>query len=475
MRLRRLTLFALVLVGALVASVMATAGNRATPTPAPAFTADELVAPSGDNWLGYNGNAWNHRYSTLTEINESNVKNLKIAWRTEMQLPGVKLKKGETNFAEMTPVAYDGTLYMPDGRGNPWAIDGSSGERVWGSKLPATKLVGLAAFGLLNRGAAVGDGKVFLSSPDASVSAYNQLTGRLIWKKQMADKLAGHSFTNAVTYFDGKILTGSTGGDSGAPAFVVSLDAKTGKENWRFQVIPQRPTDPGWDSWPEKRAFNGGGAMWNTLSVDPELGLVYGVTGNPIPYSGLNRGAGDELFTTSIIALNINTGKLAWYYQTTHHDIWDYDSTNAVIVFDLNGKKLLAHAGKTGWVYILDRVTGKPAYGIPEVKVRTNVKAGENLSKTQPIPKGQPFSMQCPTKAAAAGKDRNGDPYRVGLPVPALRRHEDDADRAGRARRGQLAAVGVQPRHGLHVHLLEGLDGHHQVRRRREAEAHRPR
>jgi quinohemoprotein ethanol dehydrogenase len=414
MRLRRLTLLVVVLVGALAASLSATAGNRAAPTPAPAFSADESVAPSGDNWLGYNGNAYNQRYSTLSEINVANVKNLKIAWRTEMQLPGLKLKKGETNFAEMTPIAYEGTLYMPDGRGNPWAIDGSSGERIWANKLPKTKLVGLAAFGLLNRGAAVGDGKVYLAAPDATIAAYNQLTGRLVWKKKMADPLGGHSFTNAVTYVNGKILTGSSGGDAGAPAFVTALDAKTGKEQWRFQVIPQKPSDPGWDTWPAKRAFNGGGAMWNQMSVDPELGIVYGVTGNPIPYSGLRRGAGDELFTDSIVALDVNTGKLKWYFQTTHHDIWDYDATNATILFDLNGKKMLAHASKFGYVFILDRETGKPVYGIPEVKVPTI--PGANLSPTQPIPVGDKFSITCPNKQFFAGEvDRAKKPFaRIG-------------------------------------------------------------
>ncbi len=402
MRLRRLTLLVLALVGALVASLSATAGNRAAPTPAPAFTPEESVASSGDNWLGYNGNAYNHRYSTLSEINADNVKNLKIAWSTEIQLPGLKLKKGETNFAEMTPIAYNGTLFMPDGRGNPWAIDGSSGERIWANRLPKTKLVGLAAFGLLNRGAAVGDGKIYLSAPDATIAAYNQSTGRLVWKKTMADKLSGASFTNAVTYIDGKIITGSTGGDSGAACFVVGLDAKTGKELWRFNAIPQKPSDPGWNTWPEKRAFNGGGAMWNQMSVDPELGIAYVGVGNPIPYSGLKRGAGLELFNDSIIALDVNTGKLKWYFQTTHHDIWDYDTTNATILFDLNGKKLLAHAGKTGWVYILDRKTGKPAYGIPEVKVRTI--PGLNYWPTQPMPIGDKFAVQCPNKAEFAGE-----------------------------------------------------------------------
>ena len=188
MNRRRWVVIGLTLAASFAAVFAATAGNKAAPTPTPPFTPEELTAPSGDNWLGYNGNVYNQRYSTLSEITPANVKNLKIAWRTEMQLPGIKLKKGETNFAEMTPVIHEGVLYMPDGKGNPWAIDGSSGERIWSNRVQGRKLVGLAAFGLLNRGAAIGDGKVYLSAPDATIAAYNQSTGRLVWKKVVADQ-----------------------------------------------------------------------------------------------------------------------------------------------------------------------------------------------------------------------------------------------------------------------------------------------
>ena len=413
MNRRRGATAGLIFLASLVVAFAATAANQATPTPA--FTPEDLVAPSGENWLGYNGNIWSQRFSTLTDVNATNVKGLRIAWRTEMKLPGIKLKKGETNFAEMTPVAYDGTLYMPDGKGNPWAINGTSGERIWASRLKGRKLVGLAAFGLLNRGAAIGDGRVYLSAPDATISAFNQSTGRLLWRKVVADRLAGHAFTNAVTYADGKIFTGSSGGDAGAPAFVIAMNAKTGRELWRFQVIPQKPSDPGWASWPSKRAFNGGGAMWNQLSVDPELNMVYGVTGNPIPYSGVKRGRGKELFTDAIIALDMNTGKLKWHFQMIHHDIWDYDSTNSVILFDLNVKgkmrKIAAHAGKTGWVYAFDRRTGEPIHGITEKKVRQAPRS--NTYPTQPFVNGDRFAIQCPNKATFASvKGPDGKPFK---------------------------------------------------------------
>jgi quinohemoprotein ethanol dehydrogenase len=416
MRTWRLPVLALTVGVSLVVALAASAGQGAVSpiVPAPAFSAEELIAPSADNWLGYNGSVYGQRYSTLEEINASNVRNLRVAWRREMKPPGTKAKKGEALFAEMTPIAHEGVLYMPDGKGNPWAIDGGTGERIWATRLPTRKTVGLAAFGLLNRGAAIGDGKIYLAAPDASISAFNQATGRQVWRKVVANKLQGHAFTNALTYYDGKLLTGSSGGDAGAPAFVIALNAKTGRTLWKFNVIPQNRSDPGWNSWPAKRAFNGGGAMWNQLTVDPELGLVYGVTGNPIPYSGVKRGRGQELFTESIIALNVNTGKLRWYHQAVHHDIWDYDSTNATILFDRGELKGVAYAGKTGWVYAFDRRTGKPIHGITERKVRQAPRS--NTYPTQPFVNGDKFSEQCPQKSDFGGKwpmAPDGKPYKT--------------------------------------------------------------
>jgi alcohol dehydrogenase (cytochrome c) len=417
MKVRRLSLGIVVLALSTIIVLTATAGQKATPVPAPAFTEDETIALPGENWIGYNGNGYNQRHSSLNEITTANVKNLRVAWRSELKIPGVKAKPGAFGtFAEGTPVIYGGTMYMPDTSNNIWAIDAQTGERLWRHTPKLKKLVGLGA-SFPTRGVTVGDGKVFLAAADATISALNQTTGRVMWRKSPADHLAGHTFTNAPLYVDGKVITGSSGGDSGAPGFVIALDAKTGKELWRFQVIPQKPSDPGWSSWPKQKAFNGGGAMWNVPSVDPALRTVYLVTGNPIPYSGVLRGRGAELFTDSMLALNLDTGKLKWHFQTTHHDIWDYDATNATILFDLKIKgkdrKAIAHAGKTGFVYMLDRVTGKPILGIPEVKQPQAPKS--NTFATQPIPVGQPFAPVCPDfKYWKGKKGPDKKPYRLG-------------------------------------------------------------
>jgi quinohemoprotein ethanol dehydrogenase len=410
----------LALVVAVNAAVVLTASaskEAAAPLPAPAFTPEETVAFPADNWIGYNGNGYNTRHSTLNQISTANVKALKIAWRQQMKIPGLKYKPGAFGtFAEATPVIYGGVIYVPDTGNNVWALDASTGERIWVHRTKQKKLAGLGA-SFPTRGLTVADGKVFLAAADASIQALNQSTGRVVWRKVVANNLAGHTFTNAPLYVDGKIITGSSGGDSGAPGFVVALNATNGRELWRFQVIPQKPSDPGWSSWPKKRAYNGGGAMWNVPAVDPQLGLIYLVTGNPIPYSGIKRGRGKELFTDSILALDMRTGKLRWHFQTTHHDIWDYDATNAAILFDLpiNGRlrKGIVHAGKTGFLYILDRQTGKPILGIREKKVPQAPRS--NTYPTQPIPVGQPFSTVCPDwKFWKNKKGPDGKKYRVG-------------------------------------------------------------
>jgi alcohol dehydrogenase (cytochrome c) len=408
----------LALVIAMNAALVLTASaarDAAAPVPAPAFTPQQTIELPGENWIGYNGNGYNTRHSTLNQVTAANVGSLRVAWRQRLTIPGLKAKRGPLGtFAEGTPVVYGGVMYMPDSQNNVWAIDAQSGERIWIHRPKVPK--GFTPV-LTSRGVVIGDGKVYFANGDATISALNQSTGRVVWKKTIANYKAGYSLTNAPLYYDGKIITGTSGGDSGARAFVTALNAKTGRELWRFYVIPAKRGDPGFSSWPRKRAFLGGGAMWNTPAVDPRLNLVYLVVGNPIPYSGNKRGAGKELFTDSLIALDTRTGKLRWHYQFIHHDIWDYDPTNPVILFDLQiggqQRQAIAHAGKTGWVYILDRATGKPILPIRERKV-PQLKT-VNTYPTQPYPVGDAFSKQCPDwKAYRGRKAPDGKPYRIG-------------------------------------------------------------
>ncbi len=267
MKLRRMpVLMAVAAAGSLaIGLLVASAGTSQTPAPSPAFSAAQLVEPSGDNWLGWNGNVYNQRYSTLNQIDATNVRQLKVAWSRRMVIPGLKVKPGPLGvFAEQQPVVYEGIMYMPDSSGNMWSIDAGTGERIWTRRAKFPK--GLTPL-LPSRGVGQGDGKVYLALGDATISALDQSTGRVVWKKQIADYKEGYYFTNAPTYYAGMVITGTSGGDSGSRGFVVALNAKTGKELWRFYVIPEKKGEPGYWTWPKKKAFLGGGAMWNTPAI----------------------------------------------------------------------------------------------------------------------------------------------------------------------------------------------------------------
>ncbi len=407
----------LVLAALVIISVASAKSGEATKTtaisPIPAFTASQLSAAPTTDWIGVHGNILNQQYSSLTQINKSTIKNLKVAWHTTVAVP----TKGKPNFSgvltEAQPVEYKGTMYMPDARGNIFAFDASTGERLWYHKYAPP-----AHFSPLlqtSRGVAIGEGKVYAANTDASVTALDQSTGRVAWQRTIGNWKNGDTMTAAPAYVNGLVITGVAGGDAGALCSVIALDAKTGKVKWRFNVIPTGK-EFGASTWPKKRAWTGGGAIWNTPAIDTKLGLVYVGVGNPVPYNGNVRGKGQELFTESIVALKLNTGKYAWHYQETHHDIWDYDvAANGVVLFDLKHggttRHLIANAGKTGWVYILDRKTGKPFLGIPEVPVPQS--EYQNTYPTQPIPKGEPFSAQCAPKSWANWKAPDGNPVTV--------------------------------------------------------------
>jgi len=408
-------LFVLLIGGSVLAVALRASASTRAITPIPALTAAQLTALPGNDWLTSRGDMYNRQFSSLSMINESNVKQLKVAWHTRVAIP----TKGKPNFtgssAEAEPVEYNGTMYMPDTKGDVFAFDAVTGERLWYYKPKYPK--GFAASLPTSRGVAIGDGKVFMAQTDATIVGLDQSTGRVSWKTKVGNYKDGYSFTSPPTYYDGTLIAGTSGGDSGARAKVVGIDATTGKIKWTYYVIPVG-SERGANTWPKKRAFLGGGAVWAPLTIDPALGLVYVGVGNPIPYNGNRRGKGMELFTESVLALHYKTGQYAWHFQEVHHDIWDYDTAaNPLVLFDLNVKGTMRHAvasiGKTGWVYILDRATGKPILGINEKKVPQS--AEQHTWPTQPIPVGQPFAAQCPDRKAWAGyKAPDGKPYNLG-------------------------------------------------------------
>jgi quinohemoprotein ethanol dehydrogenase len=409
---RRMVLAAVAVLVALAAGAVVTksSGARTTITPAPPFGVPELTAYGGDDWLTTTGGLSANRYSTLSQINQSNVGTLKVAWQTSLGIPA-KIQAGLSE--EAGAVAYKGTLYIPDGRSDVFAIYGATGSIIWEYQ-PA-----LANPALASRGVAIGDGRVYLGRGDASVVALDQTTGKELWSTQLGVTSGGYSFTAAPVYYNGMVIEGMSGGDGGARSFAVALDAKTGMELWRWYVAAG-PGEVGSGTWTGNE-WQHGGAIWIYPSIDSTLGLLYVVTGNPVPWNG--RGPGDDLWTDSIVALHVQNGQFAWGFQTVHHDIWDYDVTQAPIIFDATINGVLRHGiatpSKTGWVYILDRATGKPLIGITEKKV-PQYKTGSsqasyaNLSPTQPYPTGDAFASQCSTRKEWPKPAPDGKLYRIG-------------------------------------------------------------
>jgi len=380
--------------------------------PSPAFSASELSAYPSTDWITAGGGITDDRYSTADQITEANVSQLKEAWHTSLGIPA-KLQK--TLSEEGSILEYQGTMYVTDGQSDVYAINATSGKMLWKYHPTFRYKIGFGLF--VNRGLGMGNGLLYEGILDGSVVALNQMTGKPVWRRQLADSAGGYSFTAAPVYYKGNVIIGVSGGDAGAHGFATELNAATGKPVWRWYVDAS-PGTLGGNSWPKNSEYLHGGALWIYPSVDTTLGLVYIVTGNPVPWNG--RGAGDNLFTDSIVALHVSNGKIAWYFQTVHHDIWDYDVTNPPVLFNavVKGKMQegLAVASKTGWVYILNRATGKPLIGIPEKKVQTISPApvGYQLSSTQPYPIGQPFVHQCSLRANWPGPAPDGKPFKVG-------------------------------------------------------------
>jgi quinohemoprotein ethanol dehydrogenase len=223
-------------------------------------------------------------------------------------------------------------------------------------------------------------------------------TGKEVWKTPIENWQSGYSITSAPLYYDGIVYSGISGGELGIRGRLTALDAKTGKILWRAYTVPG-PGEIGSDTWPAPNdaVMPRGAPIWNTPALDPQLGLIYFATGNCGPdYDGSVR-EGDNLFCASIMALNAKTGEYVWHFQEVHHDLWDYDAASPVVLFDtvIDGqpRKGIAEAGKTGWVYILDRTNGKPLIGIDERPVPQEPR--QKTAKTQPYPRGDATVPHC--------------------------------------------------------------------------------
>jgi alcohol dehydrogenase (cytochrome c) len=311
------------------------------------------------------------RYSKLTQINKDTVKRLVPVWSTSLFN-----EHGEQG----QPFVHDGTLYAANVR-RVVAMDVGTGRIKWNFDLdwdPAVPRV--VCCGLNNRGVALFDGKVYVSSIDAYVYALDAKSGKQLWKTKIAEWKEGYSITSAPSVVNGIVMSGMTGGEFGVRGFVVGLDAQTGKEVWRRHTTPD-PTEKAYATWPQDDSYKRGGAStWITGSYDPELDLSYWGTSNGGPWTWKAR-PGDNLWVASVIAIRPKTGEIVWHYQWTPAETYDFDGNNENVLGELtiNGKKrkVLMHADRNGLMYVLDRATGEVLAGNPYVK--TNWATGVDL------------------------------------------------------------------------------------------------
>jgi alcohol dehydrogenase (cytochrome c) len=314
------------------------------------------------NWLSYSGTLSNQRYSRLDEITAANAKELELKWVWQAR----SLEKFEA-----TPLVVGGVLYTVQAPNEVVALDAATGRIFWTFPYEPSADARTCC-GRVNRGLAILGDTLFMGTIDAHLLAIDAKSGQLLWNTTVASAAERYSITMAPVVVKDKIIVGTAGGDFGIRGIVAAFDAHTGKEVWRVHTIPG-PGETGSESWSGDSWKEGGAAVWNAGAYDPETNLVFFGTGNPAPdWDGRDR-LGDNLYSNCVLALDADTGKLAWYYQFTPHDEMDYDSTQVPVLADITWRgaptKVMLWANRNGLMYVLDRTSGKFLLGKPYVKV----------------------------------------------------------------------------------------------------------
>jgi alcohol dehydrogenase (cytochrome c) len=309
------------------------------------------------NWLTYYGAYNGQRFSPLDQINTENVKRLLPAWVFQAGASGL-IAGASTYSFEATPIVVDGVMFLSGWDGWVWALDAKTGSEIWRYKHAIPFDVSLCC-GNVNRGVAVAQGKVFFVTANAHILALDATTGKRVWDKTYGDVRAGESATVAPVVIKNMVIVGSSGGEFGVRGHLDAFDIESGEHQWRCYTIP-KPGEPGSETWPsDGEAWQRGGAnCWLTGTFDAETNLLYVGTGNPAPDFDGGVREGDNLYTDSIIAVDVDAGQIRWHYQCTPHDVWDYDSIAECILFEHDGRKLLGHFDKNGYFFVLDRTNG---------------------------------------------------------------------------------------------------------------------
>ena len=311
------------------------------------------AAKEPGSWITYNGAYNGQRHSTLSQINTTNVGQLQPAWVYQVRGDGE---------VETSPIVADGRMIITEPPTTVTALDPRNGRTLWSYVRPMPSELRLIGFPATNRGVAILDDMVYVGSLDGYLIALDAETGAKRWETKIADNGLGHSVTMAPLALDGTIIVGISGGEAGIRGFVDAYNAKTGARVWRTYTIPAAG-EPGVDTWAGESWKNGAGATWLTGSYDPELKLLYWGTGNPGPDWNGDIRKGDNLYTSSVLALDPDTGKMKWHFQYTPHDTHDWDANQIQVLADLEiggrTRKTLLTANRNAFYYVLDRVTGE--------------------------------------------------------------------------------------------------------------------
>lgn len=336
----------------------------------------KMSGPPADSWPMSNGDYSGRRYSELKQINDKNVNALSLAW-----VYRANSGPGFTSSIKATPVLVDGVLYfsVPD---HVWAVDARTGREIWQFNWTSTGGIHIGS-----RGVAISGESLYVEMPDCHLVALDIKSGKERWRASICDLDQMYFGSAAPLVIGNHVIAGVSGDDLDAPGYIESHDPETGKLQWRWYAHPQ-PGEPEAKTWPSTEAMlHGGGMTWGAYTYDPELNLLYFGTGNPQPVIAGQGRAGDNLYTESIIALNPDTGKMAWYFQVSPHDTHDWDGVEVPVLFDgtIDGKprKLLAQASRNGYFFVLDRTNGKNI--VTKTFAKANWAKGLD-AKGQPIP-----------------------------------------------------------------------------------------
>lgn len=334
-----------------------------------------LAAGNGEEWLTYGGDYDEQRFSPLNQITDANVGELGLAWSADLDTA-----RGQ----EATPLMHDGTLYISTAWSMVKAYDARTGALKWAydPEVPRSKLVEVCC-DAVNRGVALYGDKVYVATLDGRLVALDQKTGKVAWSKLTIPEGSHMAITGAPRIVKGRVLIGSAGSEYFTRGYLAAFDAQTGEELWRFYTVPGDPSKPQEGKHLEAAAktwsgdfwkLGGGGTVWDSITYDPKTDLVYFGTANAEPWNPAYRntdGAGDSLYTASIVAVKPDTGEYAWHFQETPEDRWDFDSNQQITVTDLNiggqSRRVVMHAPKNGFFYVLDAATGKFISGKPFV------------------------------------------------------------------------------------------------------------